>query len=117
DRPRRSGARRLRIREGELRAAAQELLGVARSYAGHETGKRCGYAVPVGDLQRGCTAARDGRAIEAHLPAPPQRGRLGDDYHRNPCRTAVLLRGGLSPAISREESAGLLRHRGLWSAL
>ena len=50
------------------------------------------------------------RSREAFQKRPDGR-RLRSDHHRDPAGAGVLLRRGLSPAVPRQESRRLLRHR------
>ncbi len=53
-----------------------------------------------------------GRDLARPVPEGAHQGALREDHHRDPPRATVLLRRGLSPAVPRQESLGLLRHRG-----
>ena len=48
-------------------------------------------------------------AIAGRVPARADGGWLRSDHDRDPAGAGVLLRGGLSPAVSRQESRRLLR--------
>ena len=67
-RARRGGADRVRPVGRLLRAAAQDLLGVARPHAGVPPGQRHGHAVPVGDLRPRRGPAGNGNGVARHVP-------------------------------------------------
>ena len=110
-RPQRSRARGLRPEEDLLRAPAQDVLGKPRPDPGHAPGQRRRHPIPLRHLCVLAGTARRRRSLEGGL-RQGARGRTdGADHHGNPRRAAVLFRRGLSPAISGEESARLLRPR------
>src|SRR5690606_25897825 len=110
-------ARRLRSGGAAVREAARDLLGVARSDAGHAAGQRYRHAVALSDLRRRGRGARGGRAERRELAEGTVGARLRKDHDGDLRSAAVLLRRGLSPAISREESRRILRSRRLRRAL
>ena len=66
-RPQRGGAGGVRPQEGELRGAAEDLLGEPRPDAGHAPGQRRRHAVPLRHLRD--VAERSGSAAEASKAA------------------------------------------------
>ena len=99
---------------GELRAAAQDVLGAPRPDPGHAPGQRRRDAVPVGDLHPRRGAAGGRRGVEGDVPARAGQGRPRRDHDRDPRGAHVLLRRGLPPAVPGEEPGRLLpqpRHR------
>jgi hypothetical protein len=93
-RPRRVGARGLRSRRGELRAAAQCVLHRrARSHRVESPGTRCRHPVPLDRLlpQRGA-APRDGRLCGR---TDEREDLLEADRHRDRSVAGFLPRGGL----------------------
>ena len=102
--------------EDQLRRAAEDLLGKPRPDPGHAPGQRCRHAIPLRHLCRiAPSSAAPREASRKPLPARAGQGRLRRDHDRDPRRSAVLLRRGLSPAVSGKEPEWLLRtrrHRG-----
>src|SRR5439155_792877 len=86
-----------------------DVLRGARPDAGDAPGERCGYAVPLGDLlhdRRAASRRRDG----AGRVQPRARGGGEEaDHDGNRAGRAVLLRGGLSPAVPAQGAERLLR--------
>ena len=112
DRAHRGRARRVRSEGHELRRDAEAVLGEPRSRrracgrattSARSTGRRSTATSP--EQQRAAEASRE--AYQDRLTAAGY-GRITTEIAR---RAAVLLRRGLSPAVSGEESRRLLRHR------
>ena len=110
-RPQRGRAGGLRSEEDLLREAAQDLLGKPRSRP-----RACARATtsarstaPASTCMRRQRKAAE--ASKAMYDKALKAQRLRCHHHRDRRRAAVLLRRGLSPAVSGEESDGLLRAR------
>ena len=92
-----------------LRGSASGVLGEPQSHARHAAGQRRRHAVSFGiyyydEAQR--------QAAEASRDAYQPRvdgGGTRPDHNRDSSRARVLLRRGISPAVSRQESRRLLR--------
>ena len=95
--PTRSCSRRSGKTTTRPRACARATTS-ARSTAPASTRRRRRRRRPPRSPRRCSSKALDGQALRR-------------DHHRNPRRAGVLFRRGLSPAISGEESDGLLRAR------
>src|SRR5262249_38462121 len=87
------------------------VLGKPRSDPGHAPGQRCRHAVPLGNLllYRGTTAR--GRSIARRISERAAARRPRSDHDGDSAGPRVLLRRGLPPAVSRQESGPLLRTR------
>src|SRR6266699_5024772 len=96
---------------------AEGVLGIARSDSRHAPGKRSRHSVPLGDLHAGSAAASGCGSLATLLPGAPHGRRTGRDHYGDSRCAGVLLRRGLSPAISCEESRRVLRDWRVWSAL
>ena len=105
----RSRARRVRPAQGQLRNVAEDVLGIARSDAGHASGQRRRHAVSLGHLCLRRRAARGRGGEPEELRRAAEEGRSRCDHDRDPRRAGVLLRRGLSPAVPAEESGWVLR--------
>ena len=102
-------------RDGQLRRAAEGVLGEPRSRR-----RACVRATTSArNIARvsTTTTSQQRAAAEASRDAYQHeltRRRLRPDHHRDPAGAGILLRRGISPAISRQESGRLLwprRHR------
>jgi hypothetical protein len=102
------GGRQRDLRSGgdDVRGDPEGVLGGARSDPGHAPGQRRRDPVSLRDLpdERGATRTR--RAQQARLSGPSQRGRAWHDHDRDQGFASVFLRGGLPPAVPREEPGG-----------
>src|SRR6185312_9993030 len=95
----------------QLREAALGVLGEPRSDPGHAPGQRRRHAIPLGDLHVRPAASRRGRRVARGLSSAAPPGGPRRDHDGDPRSAGVLLRRGLSPAVPRQESGRLLRHR------
>src|SRR5258705_4702336 len=107
----RGRARRVRPKGHVVRRDAENLLGKPRPDTGDAPGERRRHAVPFGDLHLLARAATRRRSVAPGVPGSAERCGLRAHHHRDCRRASVLLRGGLSPAIPREEPRRLLRPR------
>ena len=89
-----------------LRDALQEVLRGARPDAGHAPGQRHRHPVPLRHLRRRRRpSGRSAEAVKAVYGKELDDARLRADHHRDRRPAALLLRRGLSPAVSRQEPA------------
>src|SRR4029077_20631142 len=95
-----------------VRDHAEDLLGEPRPHAGDAAGQRRRHAVPIRHLLVLGVAARGGGALARCLPARAVVASPRRDHHRDRAGPGVLLRGGLPPAVPREEPRWVLRPRG-----
>ena len=79
---------------------------------GMRQGQRRRHAVPLGGVLVRRGAARGDRDVARRVRARARGGGPRRHHDRGGARAGVLLRRGLSPAVPREESRRLLRHRG-----
>ena len=77
DRPQRGRAGGLRPDEGQLRSAAEDLLGKPRSDPGHAPGQRCRHPVPLRHLRHVAGAAPHRGRVAQGLPAGPRKAGYG----------------------------------------
>ncbi len=92
-----------------LRDAAEDVLGEPRSDPGHAPGQRRRDPVPVRHLLLRRRAARGRRTVARGVPGTAQKRRLRADHDGDHAGRRVLLRRGLPPAVSGQESWRLLR--------
>src|SRR5258705_5772994 len=107
----RGRARRVRPKSHVVRRDAENLLGKPRPDTRDAPGERRRHAVPFGDLHLLARAAARRRSVAPGVPGSAERCGLRAHHHRDCRRASVLLRGGLSPAVPREEPRRLLRPR------
>ena len=112
-RPRRGRAGRVRSRGGQLRAAAQGVLGDPRPDPGHAAGQRRRHAVPLGDLLHRATPSSDGRRGVARRPyqAVLTAGRLRRDHDRDRARRTRSITPRTTTSSTSPRTRRLLRPR------
>ncbi len=108
-RPQRGGDGVVRPGEDILRGAAASVLGEPRPDPGHAPGQRCRHAVSLGPLHLFGGAEDAGPGVARDLPEGTRAEGLRRDHDRDRRGPGVLLRRGLSPAVSRQEPRRLLR--------
>ncbi len=75
---------------------------------GHRQGNDVGTQYRSAIFAHGEAQLADRARVSRHVPARARQGRLRRDHDRDPRGPRVLLRRGLPPAVSRQESPGAI---------
>ena len=107
DRAHRDRQGQLRPGQGQLRAAAQDLLREPRPDPGHAAGQRRRHPVPLGDLHHHARAAGDGDGGPRRVPdrVQPRRATARSPPRSSPRRTSSTPRTTTSSTSTRTRSA------------